>query len=235
MLWTTCAAVITLPSAVTSTPEPVSLKRDWPLVVTSRPRALIPTTLALTWSKTSRTVWALAVVALDMRVIAAVAVSTTAINRPFLALTPAIVVLLSLPVAVEGVPRAPGGPDKSTTTRASFPALSEAAHARSLCLSRILGGPLDQDLPSACHGLTAVTHGMLSVGGHFRKRGVESWVVEDGIVTEPAVAAWRIKNQPVHDALGRRLATVGRAERDHAAVSRSALRRRNAAQLTEHQ
>src|SRR5215470_10551718 len=82
MLWTTCAAVITLPSAVTSTPDPVSLKRDWPLVVTSRPRALITTTDALTWSNTSRTVWASTVAALDMRVaIITVPTSVPAINN----------------------------------------------------------------------------------------------------------------------------------------------------------
>src|SRR5215471_16716326 len=129
MLWTTCAAVITLPSAVTSTPEPVSLKRDWPLVVTSRPRALITTTLALTWSKTCRTVWASTVAALDMRIaIITVPASTTAINDdPWFGPVLAIIVLLSLPVPVEGVPRSPSGPDKSTTSRAGFPVLAEVS------------------------------------------------------------------------------------------------------------
>src|SRR5258705_2092025 len=48
MAFTTCAAVITLPSAVTSTPEPVSLKRVTPTLLTSRPFARITTTEGLT-------------------------------------------------------------------------------------------------------------------------------------------------------------------------------------------
>src|SRR5438876_4279393 len=48
MAFTTCAAVITLPSAVTSTPDPVSLKRVTPMLLTSRPFARITTTEGLT-------------------------------------------------------------------------------------------------------------------------------------------------------------------------------------------
>ena len=58
MAWTTCAAVMTLPSDVTRTPEPVSAKRVWPDVVTSRPRARITATDGLTFSNTWRTVCA---------------------------------------------------------------------------------------------------------------------------------------------------------------------------------
>jgi hypothetical protein len=41
-----------LPSADTSTPEPVSVKRVWPLAVTSRPRARTTTTEGVTFSNT---------------------------------------------------------------------------------------------------------------------------------------------------------------------------------------
>src|SRR6266496_2662110 len=54
---TTCAAVITLPSAVISTPEPVSLKRVMPTLLTSRPLARITTTDGLTLRKTSLRFW----------------------------------------------------------------------------------------------------------------------------------------------------------------------------------
>ena len=53
MEWTTWAAVITLPSGETSTPEPVSLKRVWPPAATSRPLARITTTDGATLRKTS--------------------------------------------------------------------------------------------------------------------------------------------------------------------------------------
>src|SRR5262245_21789093 len=54
MLWTTCAAVMILPSAETSTPDPVSLKRVRPPArSTSRPLARITTTDGLTARKTS--------------------------------------------------------------------------------------------------------------------------------------------------------------------------------------
>ena len=58
MACTTCAAVITLPSAEMRTPEPVSAKRVCPEAVTSRPRARITATDGDTFSNTSRTVWA---------------------------------------------------------------------------------------------------------------------------------------------------------------------------------
>src|SRR6266496_2307131 len=54
---TTCAAVITLPSAVISTPEPVSLKRVMPTLLTSRPLARITTTEGLALRKTSLRFW----------------------------------------------------------------------------------------------------------------------------------------------------------------------------------
>src|SRR4030095_4258714 len=53
MASTTGAAVIALPSAVTSTPEPVSLKRVTPTLLTSRPFARITTTEGLTLLKSS--------------------------------------------------------------------------------------------------------------------------------------------------------------------------------------
>jgi hypothetical protein len=56
--WTTWAAVITLPSAEISTPEPISPKRTWPDADTSRPRERITTTEGLTRRKTSPTAWA---------------------------------------------------------------------------------------------------------------------------------------------------------------------------------
>ena len=58
MACTTCAAVITLPSAEMRTPEPVSAKRVCPEAVTSRPRARITATDGDTFSNTCRTVWA---------------------------------------------------------------------------------------------------------------------------------------------------------------------------------
>src|ERR1044071_1193180 len=60
MAFTTCAAVITLPSAATSTPEPVSLKRVTPRLLTSRPFARITTTEGLTLLKSSLRFWACA-------------------------------------------------------------------------------------------------------------------------------------------------------------------------------
>src|SRR5712692_3006273 len=58
---TTCAAVMTLPSAEMRTPEPISLKRTCPVPAdTSRPLALITTTDALTFWKSSATLCALA-------------------------------------------------------------------------------------------------------------------------------------------------------------------------------
>ena len=53
--WTTWAAVITLPSAEISTPEPISPKRTWPDAETSRPLDRITTTEGLTFRKTSPT------------------------------------------------------------------------------------------------------------------------------------------------------------------------------------
>ena len=58
MVCTTWAAVITLPSAEISTPEPVSVKPIWPPDVTSRPLARITTTDGVTFLKRSRTAWA---------------------------------------------------------------------------------------------------------------------------------------------------------------------------------
>src|SRR5262245_33621384 len=236
MLWTTCAAVITLPSGVTSTPDPVSLNRDWPLVVTSRPRALMTTTVALTWSNTSRTVWASTVAALDMRVaIITAPTNVTAINNdPLFPLVPAILALLSLPVPVEVFPVHRAAPTSPPQVAPVSQSSMKRADAPARTLSRIVGGPVDQGAASSRHGLTAVTHGMLGLGGDFCKRGAKRWIVEDGIVAEPTVPAWRLQNQAVDDALGRRLVTVRRAEGDHAAVSRGALCRRNAAKLTEH-
>src|SRR5262252_1200574 len=54
--WTTWAAVATLPSAVISTPEPISLKRTTPWASTSSPRARITTTAGLTRRKVSPSV-----------------------------------------------------------------------------------------------------------------------------------------------------------------------------------
>src|SRR5262245_61767029 len=48
IVWTTCAAVATLPSAEISTPEPISLKRAIPSAVTSWPRDRMTTTDGLT-------------------------------------------------------------------------------------------------------------------------------------------------------------------------------------------
>ncbi len=48
IVWTTCAAVATFPSAEISTPEPISLKPTVPSAVTSWPRARITTTDVLT-------------------------------------------------------------------------------------------------------------------------------------------------------------------------------------------
>jgi hypothetical protein len=53
--WTTWAAVITLPSAEISTPDPISPKRTWPDADTSRPLDRITTTEGLTRRKTSPT------------------------------------------------------------------------------------------------------------------------------------------------------------------------------------
>src|SRR5215467_14483221 len=53
---TTWAAVATLPSAVISTPEPISLKRTTPWASTSSPRARITTTAGLTRRKVSPSV-----------------------------------------------------------------------------------------------------------------------------------------------------------------------------------
>src|SRR5262249_49817438 len=47
-VWTTCAAVATLPSAEISTPEPISLNRATPSAVTSWPRDRMTTTDGLT-------------------------------------------------------------------------------------------------------------------------------------------------------------------------------------------
>src|SRR5882724_894191 len=58
MEWTTWAAVITFPSADMSTPEPVSVKRTCPPVVTSLPLARMTTTEGVTFLKTSPGVWA---------------------------------------------------------------------------------------------------------------------------------------------------------------------------------
>src|SRR5262245_61567768 len=48
IVWTTCAAVATLPSAEISTPEPISLNRAIPSAVTSWPRDRMTTTDGLT-------------------------------------------------------------------------------------------------------------------------------------------------------------------------------------------
>src|SRR5262245_36696968 len=53
IVWTTCAAVATLPSAEISTPEPISLKRAMPSAVTSWPRERMTTTDGLTRRKAS--------------------------------------------------------------------------------------------------------------------------------------------------------------------------------------
>src|SRR5262245_49831853 len=53
IVWTTCAAVATLPSAEISTPEPISLNRAMPSAVTSWPRDRMTTTDGLTRRKAS--------------------------------------------------------------------------------------------------------------------------------------------------------------------------------------
>ena len=58
MALTTCAAVMTLPSAETRTPEPVSVKRVTPVLLTSRPLARITTTDGLALRKISFRFWA---------------------------------------------------------------------------------------------------------------------------------------------------------------------------------
>jgi len=66
MEWTTCAAVMTLPSAEIKTPEPVSVKRTCPPAVTSLPLALITTTDGVTLRKTSPGVWAAAAAGIEI-------------------------------------------------------------------------------------------------------------------------------------------------------------------------
>src|SRR5262245_10277934 len=56
--WTTCAAVMTLPSAEISTPEPISLKVTRPLLTTVLPLALITTTEGATLRNSSSASWA---------------------------------------------------------------------------------------------------------------------------------------------------------------------------------